>query len=252
MKPSVVLIEPKGEVNIGAIARVMKNFDINDLILVKPSVSISTEARRYAMHARDVLDNVKIVESLELTISNFDFLVGTTAITGGDHNLLRMPITPEQLIENITEVSGNIAFLFGREADGLTNEELEYCDVVVNIPANPEYPSLNISHAAAIIFYFLFKATKDHEPTTFRASSKKEKDIIIDYWSSILELIDYYEKKRYIPLRILKAILGRAFISGREAHTLAGVLRKIERTLKFHKKLAIESTNFFPVYDDEK
>jgi len=222
---SVILVEPEYAGNLGFIARVLKNFDGRRLIMVSPKCNIE-EAYIYAAHARDVIESAIILDSYIEALSMVDFTVGTTSKVGGDYNVLRIPITPRMLAGAVKNFTGEVGIIFGRESRGLTNMELELCDLIVSIPSSRHYRALNISHAVAIILYELYLAAKHRGYMEFREASKIEKRMLIEYFDKLLERIEYHPFKKRIASIIFKHIIGRAFISGREAHTLMGVFRK--------------------------
>jgi len=238
MEITVIFLGAENEGNIGSLARVMKNFGLAKLILVSPKVRIGKDAIKAAMHAQDVLRSAKIVEKFEDVIKNVDFVVGTTARLGWNYNVLRTPVYPDQL-SRLKEVKGKVAIVFGRESSGLTNEELNKCDIVLTIPANPEYPTLNITHAAAIIFYEIFKMFKKSQAERYRCASRIEKEKILEIFHELLREIGYPQEKTQIAFRIFRNIIGRSFISGREAHTLMGVFRRTIMVLKRLKQKKI-------------
>jgi tRNA/rRNA methyltransferase len=225
---SVVFVEPKSPGNIGFLARAMKNFGLHNLILINPC-SLEKEAYYQASHARDVVSNCQIFNSLEefLDKKQIDFLVGTTGTPGGSYKLSRIPLKPQQLGESLN-TNGKIALLFGREGDGLYNEELDLCDVTVSIPTDEIYPIMNISHAAAIIFYEIFKNKNNFKVEGLEESSISEKEYLIQDMDEIISAIDLPPHKMKVASKVFKNIIGRAFITGREAHTLKGVLRRIK------------------------
>ncbi|MEM2145937.1 MAG: RNA methyltransferase [Candidatus Jordarchaeaceae archaeon] len=230
LKIKVIFLEPENAGNVGAIARAMKNFALEELVLVNPKFEDMLEAEIRTMHGIDVLKNMRIVNSLEAAFSDVDFVIGTTAKTGMNYNVLRTTITPDQLVERLANINGKIALLFGRESVGLTNEELEKVDVVVTIPAS-SYSTLNVSHAAAIIFYEIYKSQVHKKKGTPRSSSKLEKEKALEYFSLILKDIKYPLFKYQIAERVFHNVISRAFISGREIYTLIGVLRRIHSFL---------------------
>jgi len=148
----IILMEPENPGNLGAIARVMKNFGFMSLILINPKLEVDETARCRAKHAQDILDNAKIKDVSYL--KKMDLLVGTTAKVGTDYNIPRSPLSPKDLAAKVNPKQ-KIGLLIGREGIGLTNEEIMMCDFTVTIPANPDYPTLNISHALAILLYEL-------------------------------------------------------------------------------------------------
>ncbi len=227
----VVFVEPETPGNIGFLARVMKNFGLDQLVLINPC-QLEHEAYYQSMHAREIIYNRQECNSLKEFLENesIDYMVGTTGTAGGSYNIPRIAITPENLAKSLN-INGNIALLFGREGDGLTNHELELCDLVVSIPTHESYPILNITHAAAIIFYELFKTQKDYPVEDLDEASLEEKDGLIDYMDEVLAKLDYPPHKKKNASIVFKRMLGRAFISGREAHTLKGMFRRIRDRL---------------------
>ncbi|MEM4196446.1 MAG: TrmJ/YjtD family RNA methyltransferase [Methanothermobacter sp.] len=149
----VVFVEPETPGNVGFLARAMKNFGLQNLILINPCI-LEDEAYYQAMHARDLVEDAIIYQTLDEMIEKLepDFLVGTTGVPGGSYNVDRIPLRPSQLASAINP-SSRTFILFGREGDGLSNRELGLCDMVVSIPTDREYPIMNITHAAAIFFY---------------------------------------------------------------------------------------------------
>lgn len=229
-KFSVVLVEPKYEGNIGFISRAMKNFGIEKLYLVGPRVKLGDEAYSRASHAGDVLDNAQRLSFNDLP-GEFDFIVGTTGISKTDRSSLRKLLTPTELADKMQDVDGSVALLFGREDIGLKNEEQEICDLVVNIPASDEYPILNISHAATIIFYEIFKDGNNVGLAAPEALGV-EKEAMLANFSTLLDSLGYPNFKKKIIKRMFRRLVGRAVITGREAHRLAGVFRRSAMEIK--------------------
>ncbi|NYB51908.1 MAG: TrmJ/YjtD family RNA methyltransferase [Methanobacteriaceae archaeon] len=223
----VVFVEPETPGNIGFLARTMKNFGLEHLVLINPC-KLEHEAYYQSMHARNIIYNHQEYDSLHEFLENerIDFAVGSTGTAGGSYNIPRIAVTPENLAQSL-KVKGKIALIFGREGNGLTNHELELCDVVVSIPTHESYPILNITHAAAIIFYEIFRTQKDYPVEDLDEASLEEKQGLIDYVDDVLDKLDYPPHKKKNASTVFRRILGRAFISGREAHTLKGMFRRI-------------------------
>lgn len=229
---SVILVKPLYAGNIGSVARIMKNFGFKNLILVNPC-KLGKEADNMAVHAKGILQRAKIYKNFESAIKNFDLIVGTTSESSEkDDYFLRISTAPEKLRKKLEKVKGNVAIVFGPEDIGLTNEQLERCDILVNIQTSPAYKPMNLSHAAAILLYELSKSEK--KKTEFRLASKREKDIIANTFGAITNLIKYPKppERRKIFNLMLTRIIGRAQITGREANTLIGMLKKIKKRLK--------------------
>jgi len=217
---SVILIQPENPGNIGAIARVMKNFDLNNLILVNPKCShLSQETRNRAKHAQEVLKKAKVVKK----IPKMDCMIATTAITGTYLNP-RSPLTPQQL-SKILPKNKEIGLLIGPESSGLSNEQILKADFVVTIPASKTYPTLNISHACAILFYELFEKGE----TIRELASVKEKEVLIGYINKILNKMEFSTKEKKQTQKITwKRLLGKSFLTKREAFALIGFFKKLK------------------------
>ncbi|MHA2408238.1 MAG: RNA methyltransferase, partial [Candidatus Ranarchaeia archaeon] len=158
---SIVLIEPEYEGNIGLVSRVLRNFQQTRLVLVNPKIKIGAESRMRAMHGKNVLENAKIFPTREEALKPMDLIVAFSSRLASDRNVLRTAISPRELGKKLVGVKGKIALMFGRESSGLSNDELEMADLLVSIPANPEYPVFNISHAVAIVLYELSQKNND-------------------------------------------------------------------------------------------
>lgn len=222
---SVILDQPLYQGNIGSVARAMKNFGLSKLVFTG-KVEIGEETRKMAVHAQDVLKNAEKIEGFEDAVKNFDLVIGTSSEkTDRDDYFLRMSLSPEEMREKIEKAKGKAALVFGKEDIGLTNEQLELCDFVVNIPTSSEYQTMNLSHSAAVLFYELFKF---EEKETVRLAGRKEKNLIYETFEEILEKTDYEEDKIKIFISMFRKILGRVNLTGREASTLIGVLKEID------------------------
>ena len=232
MKIYTVFVEPKTPGNIGFLARTMKNFGLKKLVLINPC-ELENSAYYQASHARDVVQDAKKYDSISEFIQENEIttIIGTTGTAGGSYNIPRIPITPEELGKNM-HINGNIALLFGREGEGLSNEELELCDILVTIPTSEEYPIMNISHAAAIVFYEIYKNQKDYPVDNMEIASFEDKNVITELCNEIISKLDYPDHKRRNVEIISKRIIGRAFIAGRESKMLRGTLKRINTRIK--------------------
>jgi tRNA/rRNA methyltransferase len=223
---TVILVEPEHSGNVGAIARVMANFNLKNLVLINPKCNhLDEEAQGRSKHARDVLKKAKIMDFS--CLKDFDYVIGTSAIIGTDYNIPRCPLTPEELALKLKDRKSTFALVFGREGSGLSNEEISKCDFMVKIPSSTDYPTLNISHAAAIIFYALFKEKSfSHIP----AISHQEKEIILGKIDNLLKDMDFTTPQKKVTQKITwKKILGKAMLTKREAFVVLGFLRKLEK-----------------------
>jgi len=227
MESIVILVNPKYSGNVGAIARCMKNFEVRELRIVGDRSILDKEAYIRAVHAKDILDRALFYNSLEEAIEDIDLVVGTSGVVSGDRNLKRVPITPRELAEKHLDLRGNMGLVFGREDDGLTNRELDLCDIFLSIPTSPEYPVMNLSHAVAVVLYELYLSKLEKPfPVKMREASKLEKDILIKLFEEFVDAnknIPEYRKE--LCKIVFRRIVSRAFISGKEANTLMCAFR---------------------------
>lgn len=222
----VILVEPEFEESIGFVARSMKNFGLRQLKVVNPIAKLSDYGRMRAGHAQEILDNISSHSSLKDALDETDLSVGTTAqISHFSANLLRRPVTPKELATVVRSTEGKITLVFGREGTGLNNIELGICDVTMTIPTSEKYRTLNISHAAAIVFYELFQAREEWIGEAMANEPTKQK--ILQLCSQLAFSAGLKEHKVGIALKTLRNIMGRSAIRRREASVLAGLLRRI-------------------------
>lgn len=229
---SVILLEPENAGNIGAIARVMKNFGFKDLVLINPKIDyMSDEACARSMHGKDILENARVLDGLK-SIESFDMVVGTTALLGSDSNLIRSVITPDILSENLG--FGNVGLLFGRESSGLSNEELRKCDIAMHIPSSPNYPTLNLSHAVSIVLYELSKNVFKRE---IKLPSAGEKAEVVRKAGEIVDNLSFsFQSKKETQLKLWEKIVSKGLLTRRETYVLLGFLKKISDKFKKQKK----------------
>ena len=229
----IAFLEPKIGGNIGAIARSMANFNLNELILINPQCDPkSEEVMNRAKHAKKIIENAKIVSSIDFLDS--DYLIGTTSALGADYNIPRSTIRIKQLAEKIAELEAKksdakITILIGREGDGLNNHEINLCDFMVTIPTFPEYPVLNASHAASIIFYELFKHSTDIKiDDHIEFATDSEKKILMQLVNQLLDTMEFAtEEKRETQVKVWKRMVGKSFLTKREAMALIGFMKKL-------------------------
>jgi TrmH family RNA methyltransferase len=225
----VILVEPKFEGNIGAIARVMKNFGLSDLALINPC-EIGDDCLSRAKHAKDVVESAEIFEDIQDATSDIDYLVGTSGVDSkSDKKHLRNNLTPKEFASRTGEIEGKIGIMFGRENYGLYNDELRNCDTVITISSSKEYPILNLSHSASIIFYEMFEkqVTKKEK----KEASGFEKTRMMTHFSELLDKIDYPQHKKKKTKVMFQRILGRAVLTKWEFHTLMGVFSRAQNKL---------------------
>lgn len=226
----VILLEPEKGGNIGSVARSMKNFQLDDLWIVKPKTPLNNEAKAFAMRGFDVLKSARIVKTLGTALKGVDLIAGTSSVAATSaSNLSRVSITPSDLAEKIRAAKGKIALVFGRESSGLSNQEVEACDFMVTIPANPEYNVLNIATAASVIFYEIFRQRITRR--SLELASKPATGRLMAQFSRLLKRCDIQPYRRKLTERAFRNVISRSFISKREASLLLGVFRKADSRL---------------------
>jgi tRNA/rRNA methyltransferase len=228
---SVIFLRPETPENIGFLARCMKNFDLDHLIIISPLCDPKNDAAaKVSMHAKDILAAAKILpyESFFSLSKKFDMVVGTTSLLGTDYNIPRTPLEPQDLASRLTS-SMKVALVFGNEASGMSNEELKACTITLAIPTSKKYPAMNISHAAAIIFYELYKKNGTNKINAHIAkASRKELDVMHGLMADIISSADFAtEEKKQTQLRVWKKLFEQSGISKREAFAVMGLLRKL-------------------------
>jgi TrmH family RNA methyltransferase len=219
--------------NIGAAARAMKTMGLFKLHLVSPKIYPDAEATARASGADDVLANAVVHQSLE------EALAGCHQAYGMSARLRHLPVpvvTPREAVQRIQEYDDNteVAIVFGREHSGLTNEELDLCQHLVNIPANPDYSSLNLA-AAVQVFAYELKMNFDPTVVVGRVGEKREAITADD----LVHLYEHFERSLTTIgflnpdnpkqlMRRIKRLFNRAELDRNELQIMHGILRAAE------------------------
>lgn len=229
----IVIVGPKFEGNIGAIARSMANFDITDLCLVNPC-EIGDEARRRAKHGNYILDSAKIVGSIDEAVKDCFLVVGTSGIvTKGDRNYTRVPVPAREFAQQVRGYKERIAILFGREDTGLYQEELNRCDLLITVPTSRDNPILNLSHAATLVMYELFEShsvDRKAEP-----ADNREKELMFDFFSDLMDAVEYPENRRETTAVMFRRMMGRSIPTKYEYNTIMGILGDAAKIIRYGK-----------------
>lgn len=230
MAVAVALIEPQYPINVGHIARLMKNFGLKSLYFVRPNFD-KTEAAKYSTHGNDVLVAAKTVTLRQLR-KKFDVLIGTTAIQAISRlNILRESISAERLAKIMHDSSTkDFCILLGRESSGLNNEELEICNLVVTIDTKTNYRTMNVAHALAILLYEISKL-KSKLPVKkskkrVDLASQKDIDLLLQYVSKLADAGNYDLHKKPLLEAALKKLLAKSVPTTKDVMLLMSLLRK--------------------------
>ena len=229
---SVILVEPEWASNVGAVARVMGNFDFKDLVLVDPKCNfLDLDGVKRAKHALPILKNAKKMKWKGL--EKFDLLIATTSKLGSDYNIPRLPIGASQLSLKLSKIDlkrRKVGILFGREGEGLHNDEIKRCDMIVSIPTSVKYPVLNLSHSVGIVLYELFKqGSKEKLGEKFDLITGTEKKKLLGLIDSKIQKMEFRTSDKRKNMKLLwRKLIGKSFLTKREAFGLFGFFRKIK------------------------
>jgi len=239
--PAVAVVDAQSPGNVGTVARAMKNFGFEDLLVVDPpELDPDGEAYGFAGHAReDILPNATELSFDELVEQYHT--IGCTAVTNeDDRSHVRFPFsTPAELAKRLPTVESPTAIVFGRERVGLTNEELARIDELCSIPASAEYPVLNLGQAATVTLYELRTLTLEADETQLpdleRVRAPEETlERLYEQWGALLSELNHPEEKQPKTMRMVRRVYGRADLTEREASTLLGVLRRATERPDLH------------------
>ncbi len=226
---SIVLNRPLYSENVGAAARAMRNMGFERLVAVNPKDFDRDKALKMATHgASGIVDNMHFSDDLKRTLSSYHYVIGTTARLGGQRQVIQ---TPSKLAKNLVSLSleNQVALLFGPEDRGLSNEDIRYCHILINIPTTG-FSSLNLAQAVMILCYELFIVETDEEKKfTPRLASRHELDGMYDQLKDILVRISYInpENPDYW-LNKLRYFFSRIQLRAKEVSIIRGICRQID------------------------
>lgn len=223
---SVTVVEPQYPINLGHVARLLKNFGIAKLYLVRPKVDMSV-ALIYASHAADILENAERVTMPQLRKRN-DLLIATTAIGARKRsNVIRQSVKPEQ-VAGFVQSAESASLVLGRDTTGLTNDEIRTCDITVVVETGSRYRTLNISHAAAIMLYVISRG----EGSGFLGPSRKARELFAQSLSDLATSSRMPLHKLRNMSEIGKRIAVESRLTERQLLMLSGIFRRAVRTIE--------------------
>ena len=232
----VVLVSTTHPGNIGATARAMKVMGFTNLYLVSPKSFPSEQATALASGADDILEQAIICENLGDALSGTTLAYATTARSRS----LSLPIyLPRRAAQEIVGMEQEVALVFGRENAGLTNEQLNLCHRVINIPSNPEFSSLNLAQAVQICLYELkmlsvisHKGVALLAPKGDRFAETQEVLRLSEHLIDVMQVVGYYNQSRPKLLgRRIHRFFGRVGLLRSEAQVFRGFLSAVEKSL---------------------
>ena len=225
-----ILHKPQLSENIGACARGMKNFNFNRLIVVNPKpIFPNDKVLATSVGAKNVINKSKVFDSLEPAIKNIDYVIATSA-------RFRNKNIKHIQLEDLQKINYNkkVAFLFGSEASGLSNNEISYANYTLQIPTDPNFKSLNLSHSLIIIAQYVSniinsKKTSFKKSNKVKSASKKDIVAMVNLCIKNLEEINFFKTKDKKPIMLenLRNIFYRMELSTKETRILSGVFASL-------------------------
>ncbi|MEZ0393884.1 MAG: RNA methyltransferase [Desulfurococcaceae archaeon] len=226
----VVLVGIEGPANLGLIARTCLNFGVDELYLVNPVASVE-EALRYAAHGDVLLRRARVVRSLREALEGVELSAATSAIGHARGDVLRQAMPLEEFADKILARARSIALVFGRESTGLTREELEAADFLVTIPANPEYPVLNVAQSVAIFLWEAWKRRGAVATNVPPRASREELEEVASVLQAITGKVVGAPEKAARCDAVIRRVLFRSAPSRLEGRILLYWSRRLARAL---------------------
>ena len=237
----VILVEPNGPLNVGSVARLCSNFEVEELRIVSPKCNIfSLETKKMALKGQKYLDHCKIFDNLESAIFDCDLVIASCG---------RIDVSKDSHFESSRDIFNwifsfkqikSLAIVFGRENRGLTNNELLLANKTFNIPTSENYPSLNLSHAVSIVLYELNNSSKkifNKELEVFNlATSKQIHDSFVEIEKMLLRVGYLLKHTSNAKISKFKKYTLRAKTSTHEINILRGIVHQINWFLNNSKR----------------
>jgi len=237
----VILVEPSGPLNVGSVARLCSNFEVDELRIVSPKCDIySLEAKKMALKGQKFLENCKIFDDLQKAIFDCDLVLAScgridlnkNSFFGSSEDIFDWTLSFKKI--------NNLAIIFGREDRGLTNSELLLANKTFNIPTSQNNPSLNLSHAVSIVLYELNKSSKkniNRKLEVFNlASSQQIHDSFMEIEEMLLRIGYLLKHTSRAKIGKFKNFILRANTSIHEINVLRGIVHQIKWFLNNSKK----------------
>jgi tRNA/rRNA methyltransferase len=229
--PAVILVEPQLGENIGATARAMANFGLAKLRLVRPRDGWpNVQARRSASGADRILEEAQLFDTIEAAIADCNLLFATTA---RQHDQAKPVLGADEAARRAASRAAageTVGFMFGRERNGLENDEVGLADAILTLPVNPAFASLNLSHAVAVVAYEWLKASGGALPFSMpEKSAAAPKEQLLAFFADLereLERIEFFRppEKHTTMVVNLRNIITRMRPTQQDIHTLHGVI----------------------------
>ena len=229
---SFILHQPQLSENIGACARAIKNFNFKKLVIVKPKpIYPNDKIFATSVGAKDIVINSKVHENLESAVKKVDYVIAASA-RFRNKNIKHIKLDDLNKID----FSKKIAFLFGSEASGLSNNEISYANYTMQMPTNPEFKSVNLSHSVIIVAHEVaniikLKSAKYSKSNKISLASKKDIQAMTNLCIRKLEEKNFFKplEKRPIMLENLRSIFYKMELSEKEMRILSSVFASLAK-----------------------
>jgi len=229
-KITFILHKPQLSENIGACARAMKNFNFKKLSLINPKpIYPNDKILATSVGAKDIIKKSKVFNSIESSIKNIDYLIATSA-RFRNKNIKHIKLKDLKKID----FKKKIGFLFGSEASGLSNQEVSYANYTLQIPTNPVFKSLNLSHSLIIIAQYVSSIINLKSPPFYKSkkvklASKKDIHNMVTLCIKNLDQVNFFKpkEKRPIMLENLRNIFYKMDLSDKETRILSSVFASL-------------------------
>ncbi len=227
---SFILHKPQLSENIGACARAIKNFNFKKLVLINPKpIFPNDKILATSVGAKDIINQSKKYDNLENALEKIDILIATSA-------RFRNKNIKHINLEELKKINfkSRVGFLFGSEASGLSNDEVSYANYTLQIPTNPDFKSLNLSHSLIIIAQYVASLIKlknipFKKSKKVKSASKKEIQLMLGLCIKNLDEINFFKPKEKRPkmLENLRNIFYKMDLSDKETRILSGVFASL-------------------------
>lgn len=231
----VVLVEPQTSGNVGSVCRAMKTMGFSRLVIVGRTAEYFNldQVKTFALHAKDVFARAAFVQTLPEAVAGSIVVAGITRRRGKYRKYFSL--LPEQLAGYIADMgAGTVSLVFGRESDGLTDEELTHCNVAVRIPSSESFPSLNLSHAVQVLTYTL---SREYRPS-MQAFQAVDQQRLLEMSRVVTDSFDeigfFKQNEKEEVGRFFRDIFSRSGLSESETARLIKMFRKMTK-LKIHR-----------------
>ena len=227
---SFILHKPQLSENIGACARAIKNFDFKKLVIINPKpIFPNDKILATSVGAKDIINQSKKYDNLEKALGKIDILIATSA-------RFRNKNIKHINLEDLKKINfkKKVGFLFGSEASGLSNDEVSYANYTLQIPTNPNFKSLNLSHSLIIIAQYVASLLKSKnipfkKSKKVKSASKKEIQSMLGLCIKNLDEVNFFRPKEKRPkmLENLRNIFYKMDLSDKETRILSGVFASL-------------------------